>query len=70
MVTTKVQDDKLAQIGWMASNFVWCLGYVPNSYRGGLDLLIHKNPINHHVHRLRPILLFNIVANMHIKRLG
>ena len=36
----------------------------------GLDLIIHKDPNDYQPQRLRPILLFDIEANMHKKALG
>ena len=70
MIKTEAEDDYLAQIGWHASNFPWTTGYSPERFRKGLDLLIHKKPNDNRVHRLRPILLFDLEANMHNKRLG
>eukprot|EP00957_Ditylum_brightwellii_P201642 15326568-Ditylum_brightwellii.AAC.2 len=65
-----MKDTYLAQVSWQASNFPWLSGYSPDRYRKGLDLLIHKKPDNNRVNRLRPILLFDLEANMHNKRLG
>eukprot|EP00957_Ditylum_brightwellii_P136721 10426141-Ditylum_brightwellii.AAC.1 len=46
------------------------LGYLPIRFRQDTDLLIHKKANDNRVSKLRPILLFNIEANMHNKRLG
>ena len=70
MFKTKVLDPELPEIGWRRFNFPWCTGYSPKCYRRGLDLLIHKYNNNFRPHRLRPILLFDIEANMHNKYLG
>eukprot|EP00957_Ditylum_brightwellii_P124976 9527183-Ditylum_brightwellii.AAC.1 len=54
----------------MVSNFIWCTGYSQKGHRDGLNLLIHKGSNNNMVSKLRPILLFDIEANMHNKYLG
>eukprot|EP00957_Ditylum_brightwellii_P083879 6375214-Ditylum_brightwellii.AAC.1 len=70
MVKTEALDPELARVGWLASNFVWCLGYSFERSRAGLDLLIHKRHNDHRVDKLRLILLFDIETNMQNKRLG
>eukprot|EP00957_Ditylum_brightwellii_P016060 1210174-Ditylum_brightwellii.AAC.1 len=70
VVETEVNGSYIANINWKASNFTWCTGYSPKQYREGLDLLIHKRSNNSRVSKLRPILLFDIEANMHNKCLG
>eukprot|EP00957_Ditylum_brightwellii_P080911 6154933-Ditylum_brightwellii.AAC.1 len=44
MVKTEAADPLLSRIGWNAFNYPWCLGYAPQCYCQGLDLLIHKDP--------------------------
>eukprot|EP00957_Ditylum_brightwellii_P117234 8941121-Ditylum_brightwellii.AAC.1 len=70
MIKTEQEDPYLAHMGWMASNVPWCTGYSPQRSREGLDLLIHKKPNDNRVTKLHPILLIDIEANMHNKRLG
>lgn len=70
MVRTELDDMELAEIGWHRFNFPWCTGYSPDRFRRGLDLLLHKDPNDFRPHRLRPILLFDIEANLHNKVLG
>eukprot|EP00957_Ditylum_brightwellii_P021422 1616084-Ditylum_brightwellii.AAC.1 len=70
MIKTEVNDPYIANINGKASNFIWCTGYSPKLYREGLNLLIHNRSNNNRVSKLRPILLFDIEANMHNKRLG
>ena len=70
MIKTECLDPYIANTNWNASNFPWCTGYSPRRYRTGLDLLIHKRANDNRVDRLRPILLFDLEANMHNKRLG
>eukprot|EP00957_Ditylum_brightwellii_P094726 7213784-Ditylum_brightwellii.AAC.1 len=67
MIKAEASDTYLAQVGWQASNFPWCTGYSPDRFLRGLDLLIHKKPNDNRVHRLWPILLFDLEANMHNK---
>lgn len=70
MVKAEATDPELAHQNWMSSNYVWCSGYSPDRFRTALDLLIHKKPGDNRVHRLRPIMLFDIECNIHNKRLG
>ena len=70
MVNIEVLYPKLRKIGWQRFNFPWCAGYHPKSYHRDLDLRIHKDRNNFRPHRLRPILLFEIEANIHNKHLG
>eukprot|EP00957_Ditylum_brightwellii_P144811 11029953-Ditylum_brightwellii.AAC.1 len=60
----------MSRIIWLSSNFLWYFGYLPQRFREGLDLLIHKKPNSNQSHWLRPILLFDIKANMHSKCIG
>ena len=70
MVKTEVLDSELAEIGWRRFNFPWCTRYLPKRYQRGLDLLINKDSNNYRPHRLWPILLLDIWANIHNKHLG
>eukprot|EP00957_Ditylum_brightwellii_P072280 5494305-Ditylum_brightwellii.AAC.1 len=70
MIKTECLDPYIANTNWNSSNFLWCTGYSPRRYRTGLDLLIHKWSNDNRVDRLRPILLLDLEANMHNKRLG
>ena len=70
MVKTEVTDPKLRELGSPRFNFPWCTGYSLKSYCRRLDLLIHKDPNGFRPHRLRPILIFDIEANMHNKNIG
>ena len=67
MIKTEVPDPELAEIGWQYFNLPWHTGYLTNTYIQGLDIVIHKEPDDFRLHRLRPILLFNIDANMYNK---
>ena len=69
MVKTEVLDTEPAKIVWHRFNFPWCTGYLPKRYRICPDLIIQKDPNNFRPHRMQPILLFNIEANMHNKHL-
>eukprot|EP00957_Ditylum_brightwellii_P078893 5998482-Ditylum_brightwellii.AAC.1 len=69
MIKTECLDPYIVNTNWNASNFSWCTGYSPRRYRTVLDLLIHKQANNNRVDRLRPILLFDLEANIHNKRL-
>eukprot|EP00957_Ditylum_brightwellii_P154339 11745028-Ditylum_brightwellii.AAC.1 len=70
MIKTDLEDKYISQVNWHASNVPWCSGYSPKRFRKGLDLLIHKRHNDNRVSKLCPILLFDIKANMHNKRLG
>ena len=70
IVKTKALYPEQKEIGWRGFNFLWCKGYSQKIYRRGLDLLIHKDPNDFIPHHLRPILLFDIKANLHNKNLG
>eukprot|EP00957_Ditylum_brightwellii_P163953 12482729-Ditylum_brightwellii.AAC.1 len=69
MIKTEALDPYISQVNWQSSNFPWRTGYSPDCFCHGLDLLIHKNPDNNRLHHLQPILLFDLEANMHNKRL-
>ena len=69
MVNTEVMDPELREIGWHRFNFPWCKGYHLNRYRRDLDIIIHKEPNDFRPHHLRPILMFDIKANIHNKHL-
>ena len=67
MIKTEATDMGTAVIEWMASKFSWCSGYSPTGFRKGLDLIINKKADDNRVHRLHPILLFDIEAKNHNK---
>ena len=69
MVKTEILDPELAEIGWSRLKFTWCTGYYPKRYRPGLDIIIHKDSYNFGTHRLIPILIFYIKANLNDKHL-
>ena len=70
MVKTEALDQEPREISWRRFNFPWCTRYSPNRYQRGLDLLIHKDPEDFRPHRIRPIIMFYIEANLHNKHLG
>ena len=69
MVKTYALDPELREANWRIFNFPWCTRYPPNRHQRGLDLLIHKDHEDFHPHQLRPILMFDIEANLHNKYL-
>ena len=70
IVKTEVTNPDLRELGLHTFNSPWCTGHPPKRYRRGIDLLIHKVPNSFRPHRLIPILLFNIEANLHNKNIG
>eukprot|EP00957_Ditylum_brightwellii_P198834 15155650-Ditylum_brightwellii.AAC.1 len=70
MIKTELEDKYISQVNWHASNIPWCTGHSLKRFCKGLDLLIHKRHNDNRVSKLRPILLFNIEANMHNKCSG
>ena len=70
MLKMEALDLELIEIVWRRFNFPWCTGYYPKRYQRGLDLFINKGPEDFRYHQPRPILLFNIEANIHNKYLG
>eukprot|EP00957_Ditylum_brightwellii_P159509 12141955-Ditylum_brightwellii.AAC.2 len=68
MMKTECLDPYIDNTNWNASNCLWCTGYSPRRYRSGLNLLIHKQSNDNRVDRLRPILLFDLEANMLARR--
>ena len=70
MVKTEAMDPELRGIGWCRFNFTKCTDYYPKRYYIGTDLLIHKYPNDFGPHRLIPIILSDIEADLHHKHLG
>ena len=70
MVKKESLDPYLMGIGRMQLNLPCCNGYLTKRYRQGLDLLIHKDTEDHRQYRLRPILLFEIKANIKNGHIG
>ena len=70
MVKTEALDPELSEIGWRRFNLSWFTGYSPKRYKKGIGLIIHKYTNDCGPHRLRPILMFDIEANIHNKALG
>ena len=70
MVKIESLDPDIREIFHLQFNFPCCTCYYPKKYHNRLDILIHKDPEYQRPHRLRPILLFDIEANLHNKHLG
>ena len=70
IVKTEVIEHELREIIWRRFNFPWCIGYSPKIYCIVLDLIIHKDSNDFRPHHLRPILFFNIEANLHNNHIG
>ena len=69
MVKIEALNPEIREIECLRFNFIWFTGYSPKMYHQVLDMLIHKDTKNHLPHSLRPILLFDIEANIHNKHL-
>ena len=63
-------EPELRGVGWRRFNFPWFTGYSPKKYCRGFDFLIHKDPNDCRPHRLRPILIFDIEANLQNNNIG
>ena len=70
MVKMEALDPEIREIERLRFNLPWCTMYLPERYLHVLDLLIKEYSEYHITHRLRPIPLFDIEANMHNKNLG
>ena len=70
MFRIEAEDEELVKVGYLAAHFPWLTGYSPERWRHGIDLLIQKKIGSFLASGLRPILLFDVDANMHNKRLG
>ena len=70
MIKAEAQQEELLLLDYHLANFTWTTGRPPPQWLHGLDLLIYKEFGNNRAEKLRPILLFDIEANMHNKRLG
>ena len=65
MVKTEALDDTLLLVDYQLANFSWILGEPAPTWLCGLDLLIYKTAGDFRAEKLRPILLFDIEANLH-----
>jgi hypothetical protein len=70
MIKTAALDPTLCLVDYHLAYVPWKTGRPAPTWLHGLDLLIYKAAGDNRAEKLRPILLFDIEANMHNKRLG